>query len=204
MLTLVIGGSGSGKSAFAEALAARLDGHGIYLATMMTYDDEESRKRIRRHRRQRAGLGFETLERATDLAGAEVPSDANILLEDLSNLLANEMFSPPKRESPLNGSQNEQKEELESDGDLGEGAETGSGSRRALDNVRRGLKKLESSCANLTVVTNEVFSGGGQYEGETLQFMKNLACLNREIASRAQLVVEVVCGIPNVLKGELP
>jgi hypothetical protein len=34
--------------------------------------------------------------------------------------------------------------------------------------------------------------------------MRALAALNRALAARAELVVEVVCGVPNVLKGELP
>lgn len=170
MLTIIIGGSGSGKSAFAERLAADLPGTRIYLATMAA-GDPESLERIARHRQQRRGLGFETLERPLDLEGAELPADANVLLEDLSNLLANEMFSP-------------------------EGG--------GMDAVRRGLDALIRRCRNLTVVSNEIFSGGTEYEGETLAYMQNLALLNRCLAERAALAVEVVCGLPNVLKGELP
>ena len=170
MLTIIIGGSGSGKSAFAERLAADLPGTRIYLATMAA-GDPESLERIARHRQQRRGLGFETLERPLDLEGAELPADANVLLEDLSNLLANEMFSP-------------------------EGG--------GMDAVRRGLDTLIRRCRNLTVVSNEIFSGGTEYEGETLAYMQNLALLNRCLAERADLAVEVVCGLPNVLKGELP
>ena len=170
MLTIIIGGSGSGKSAFAERLAADLPGTRIYLATMAARDPE-SLERIARHRRQRRGLSFETLERPLDLEEAELPADANVLLEDLSNLLANEMFSP-------------------------EGG--------GMDAVRRGLDSLIRRCRNLTVVSNEIFSGGTEYEGETLAYIQNLALLNRCLAERAALAVEVVCGLPNVLKGELP
>ena len=170
MLTLIIGGSGSGKSAFAEALVQKLPGERIYLATMWA-SDPESLRRIARHRKQRETLGFVTLEQPLRLWEAAVPAGANVLLEDLSNLLANEMFSP-----------------------------TGGG----IDAVRRGLEHLITSCKNLTVVTNEIFSSGDKYEGETLAYMKNLAALNRELATRADLAVEVVCGLPNVLKGELP
>ena len=53
-------------------------------------------------------------------------------------------------------------------------------------------------------MTNEVFSGGAEYEGDTLSYIKELAALNRETAARADLAVELVCGLPNVLKGELP
>ena len=40
MLNLIIGGAGSGKSAFAENLIQRLPGQRVYLATMEPFDDE--------------------------------------------------------------------------------------------------------------------------------------------------------------------
>ena len=53
MITLVLGGSGSGKSAYAEHL---LDGktNKYYIATMQVYDAEGGKK-VARHRRLRAG-----------------------------------------------------------------------------------------------------------------------------------------------------
>ena len=53
-------------------------------------------------------------------------------------------------------------------------------------------------------MTNEVFSGGADYAAESLRYMRTLADLNRELAARADLVVEIVCGLPNILKGSLP
>ena len=216
MLTLVTGGSGSGKSAFAESLAGRLDGDRFYLATMEVFG-EESRARVRRHRAQRAALGFTTIECPTGLLKLQLPQNAIVLLEDLSNLLANEMFSPsgahtlksPKADA-LNGPGANVPDcpgadvlnDPEADWLKEQGADPEEDP--ALEAVRRGIGMLERSCTNLTVVTNEVFSGGCSYEGDTLLFMKNLALLNREIASRADLVVEVVCGRPLIYKGSLP
>ena len=92
MTALVTGGSGSGKSAFAEELVSRLpSGKRVYLATMRVFD-EESEERVRRHRAQRARLGFRTLEWPMDLLSAPVESESTVLLEDLPNLVANEMF----------------------------------------------------------------------------------------------------------------
>jgi len=170
MLTIVVGGAGSGKSAFAENHACMLPGRIIYLATMLPRDGE-SRARVMRHRAQRAHLGFETLERGLDLKGAEIPAGANVLLEDLSNLLANELYEPD-----------------------------GGG----MDSVRCGLDHLIRSCENLTIVTNEIFCGGADYDEESLRYMRTLADVNRDLAACADLVVEVVCGLPNVLKGKLP
>ena len=67
MLYIVTGGSGSGKSEYAEQTAVqcrnRTGGTLWYLATMRIWDDE-GRKRVERHRRMRAAKGFETIERA--------------------------------------------------------------------------------------------------------------------------------------------
>ena len=55
MLVVVTGGSGSGKSAFAEETVLSLgEARRIYIATMQAFD-EESHRRIRRHRHMRAG-----------------------------------------------------------------------------------------------------------------------------------------------------
>lgn len=94
MLILVSGGASSGKSAFAEELiCSSSPERRIYLATMQVWD-EESRRRVVRHRDMRAGKGFETVERPLDLAGIELPPDSAVLLEDLTNLTANEFFGP--------------------------------------------------------------------------------------------------------------
>lgn len=91
MLILVSGGSASGKSSYAEGLAVRGPGPRTYLATMKVWDGE-SVKRVERHRLMRAGKDFATLERPEDLNGAELPPGGTVLLEDLSNLCANEWF----------------------------------------------------------------------------------------------------------------
>lgn len=91
MIALITGGSGSGKSVYAERLIASLGGRLYYIATMQAAD-EESIKRVERHRAQRAHLGFTTIECPKDLSCAAVPDGAAVLLECLPNLLANEMF----------------------------------------------------------------------------------------------------------------
>ena len=170
MFAMIIGGSASGKSALAERWAASLPLPRIYLAAMQVLD-EESRARVERHRAMRAGKGFETIEAPTALWNADLPAGSTVLLEDLSNLLANEMFSPE-----------------------------GGGSEAAL----RGVQSLLVRCENLILVTNEVFSGGTDYAGETEDYLAELAWLNRALAAEADTVAEVVCGLPNVLKGALP
>lgn len=92
MIVLVTGGSGCGKSTWAEKLIASLpDENRVYIATMQVYD-EESVRRVTRHRAQRADKGFRTIECEKDLGAADVPEGSIVLLEDLVNLMANEMF----------------------------------------------------------------------------------------------------------------
>lgn len=92
MMTVVTGGSGSGKSAFAEdKIVSFGPAKRIYIATMHPYD-EESHKRVARHQKMRAGKGFETVECYTGLKNLDFPENAVVLLECMSNLAANEMF----------------------------------------------------------------------------------------------------------------
>mgnify|MGYP005769305257 CR=1 FL=1 len=93
MLILVSGGSGSGKSEFAEGLVVSVGlKERVYLATMQVWDQESVRPEGR-DRAIRAGKGFATLECPTGLERLEVPAGSAVLLEDLSNLSANEYFS---------------------------------------------------------------------------------------------------------------
>ena len=92
MITLITGGSGSGKSAYAEdTLLSFGEGERIYIATMYPFD-EESHRRIERHRNMRREKHFTTIERYINLKELTVPKDSYVLLECMSNLVANEMY----------------------------------------------------------------------------------------------------------------
>lgn len=170
MLTLVTGGSGSGKSVFAEEIIADCKtGERIYIATMYPFD-RESEQKIARHREQRKDKRFKTIECYTGLKSVVLPSQANVLLECLSNLTANEMYQ-----------------------------ELGAGDA-VVEAVLAGVDQLISQVNNLVIVTNEVFSDGNCYEPETLNYIARLGKINCEIAKTADQVVEVVYGIPVWLK----
>lgn len=92
MTMLLTGGSGCGKSAFAERVVATLPKENrVYIATMCVCD-EESRQRVARHMERRSGMGFCTVEQQKCLSMASIRAGSVALLEDLPNLLANEMF----------------------------------------------------------------------------------------------------------------
>lgn len=176
MVTLILGGSGSGKSAFAEDFITKenIDCKKYYLATMKTGDDPETKKRIERHRMMRMEKGFLTIEQPYDIWDCldRIDRDSAILLEDLSNLLANEMFLK-KRLTVIE----EPEEEIEN-----------------------GITALSNHSANLVIVSNNIFEDGIEYDEETKRYMKALGELNRRIAGHSDEVYEVVCGIPVSLK----
>lgn len=93
MITLITGGSGCGKSTYAESRMLSYSQPRVYVATMIPCG-EDAERRIARHRQLRAGKGFETLEKGVDVGGLPLPEGASVLLECLGNLVANEMFEP--------------------------------------------------------------------------------------------------------------
>ncbi len=91
MTTLITGGSKCGKSSYAEKILDNFCGRKLYIATMIPCG-EEALAAIERHRKIRAGKGFETVEKYTDIDEIVLPKNCAVLLECMANLCANEMF----------------------------------------------------------------------------------------------------------------
>lgn len=91
-LLFVTGGARSGKSTFAEHLAAASGAPVVYIATMEAGDDE-LRDRIARHRASRPEH-WATLEAPRKVASAieQAPDDACVLLDCLSLWVTNRML----------------------------------------------------------------------------------------------------------------
>lgn len=171
MFTLVIGGAASGKSAYAENLILKYGKKKrTYIATMEPFDGE-CRERIAKHRRMRQEKEFETVECYTNLSSVKIKAGGAVLLECMSNLAANERYSPQ-----------------------------GAG-EAAFSAILAGVESLLGQCEELVVVSNDIFGGGDRYEGDTLDYLKLLAAINRALAERADAVCEVVCGVPYYYKG---
>jgi adenosyl cobinamide kinase/adenosyl cobinamide phosphate guanylyltransferase len=82
VITLVLGGSRSGKSAVAEALAARWAEPVVYMATgHAPAGDVDMAERIARHRRRRPAEWI-TVEAGADLAGALAAHPSGTVLVD--------------------------------------------------------------------------------------------------------------------------
>lgn len=168
MFYLISGGSGSGKSEFAENTAVTLKGEDqdfIYIATMMAFDDEAKQK-IERHREMRKDKGFQTVECFTGLKNLVLPGDSTVLLDCMSNLVANEMF-----------------------------AEHGA-KEKTVEQVIEGIDHIRTMCKHLVVVTNEIFSDGLSYDELTVEYIRKLGNINALMADRADKVIEVIAGMP--------
>jgi adenosylcobinamide kinase / adenosylcobinamide-phosphate guanylyltransferase len=105
MLILVTGGSRSGKSRFAQALALQAQGPHVYVATAQALD-EEMTLRIRAHRRTRpaAWALIEEPLRVPEAVGGALVSARTVLLDCvtlwMSNLLiADEAFDEAEAEA---------------------------------------------------------------------------------------------------------
>lgn len=176
MVIFITGGSGSGKSEYAENRAMELKGSGqdgtlVYIAAMEPLD-EESRKRVERHRRMRRDKNFETRECYTHIEELGTGSGEILLLECLSNLTANEMFSESGRKE------------------------------QAASVIKEGISHLIENSRHLIVVGNNVFENGMEYDGTALEYLQQMAELHRFLAERSDEVIEVIYGLPVYWKGD--
>jgi adenosylcobinamide kinase/adenosylcobinamide-phosphate guanylyltransferase len=171
MIVLVTGGSGSGKSAIAENISFKLKTQPFYyIATMKIWDDE-CQKRIEKHRSQRDGKGFKTVEIPDNLFqySENLSSGGTALLECMSNLLSNEQF--------------------------------GNSGENAVENIKSGIEKLIQKMNSVVIVTNEIFTDKIPADTDMRKYIENLGNINCFIAQKADIVIEVSDGIPIIWKG---
>ena len=92
MIIFIYGGSGSGKSAFAENICFKInEGKKYYIATMIN-SDEETNLKVIKHRNMRKNKNFITIECPFDLKNVILDTKSTVIIECLSNLTANEIF----------------------------------------------------------------------------------------------------------------
>ena len=174
MTAVIYGGAGSGKSSYAEDLLLSFgEGRRIYLATMMKKDAEDE-KIIERHRMQRRGMGFETIEKPFGIHETYIPEECGVLLEDIPNLVSNELFS-------YNGIC-EKKE--------------------AYDRIVNGLDHFAKAAKDLVIVTGNVFEDGISYGKMTETYMELLGDINMYLARACDVFAEITCGYPVFYKGK--
>ena len=128
MMHLVTGASASGKSAYAEdLLVLAKSAEKYYIATMRPWGAEGA-ARVKKHRAMREGKGFQTIEAFHTLDDLRLPEKGSLMLECMSNLLANEQF------------------------------ELGGTDEEILDRIQQGIQNLKEQTDDLIIVTNEIFT----------------------------------------------
>jgi Adenosyl cobinamide kinase/adenosyl cobinamide phosphate guanylyltransferase len=211
MMVVVTGASGSGKSEYAEGVAVKLAGEGelYYLATMRVYG-EEGVRRVERHRKLRAGKGFQTaecpvkvdeafaqvcmsesLERTCDTSHGRVCT-SEFLEQGCARLHGKIRMPVALLECMSNLVANEMFPETVGD----------EINANCVENIVRQIRHLKDQTGHLVIVTNQIFEDGIIYEPETMEYIRNLGQINQQLAEMADSVIEVVAGIPIFIKGE--
>ena len=245
MMHVITGGSGSGKSAYAEMwltgkpekrevfadIADRPENvivcrktesilqeknevcPYLYIATMRPFG-AETQKKIERHRRMRAGKGFQTLECYGDLRTFDNfiqnwKRDADVADTAMvgNNALNKSFFDINKagksekiqkrdktRGIPLECVSNLLADVLyREDGSLAE-------DEVVMETIVEGIRYLNTQTERLAIVTNEVHSDLQDYSEETRKYIELLGRINQELGKMADQVTEVVYGIPVKIK----
>ena len=173
-MIVVIGRHNSGKSRLAEDLAVKTGfDRRYYIATMIVYD-EEGRERIKKHRREREGKGFVTLEIPYGVDGVTETIDhldsSVILLECMSNLVGNEIY--------------ENSENL----DLCKPGEASPDT--LIDRIEEEIIRLSKSAGELIVVTNE-YDKHDVDDEMTLMYIDCLDRINERLMSAADKIYDL-------------
>jgi len=164
MRIFLSGGCKNGKSACAQRLAKWQGGSAralYYVATMIAADGEDM-ERIDRHRKEREGWGFVTVEQPLGIADIlrKYDRDGSFLIDSLTALLANEMFA--------------------SSGDFDAGA-----CERVAD-----MSMVLSQISDVAIVSDYIYSDAFIYDPLTEAYRKSLAALDRLAAKHCDVVLE--------------
>lgn len=175
MSTFISGGAKSGKSSYAQRLAVASGTPRYYVATMIPRDAEDE-ARIARHRAERAGQGFITLECGRDILSCLDRADAggSFLLDSVTALLANEMFAP---------------DGVRPDAHL-----------RLADE----LEQFVARAPRTVLVSDYIYADADLYDPLTESYRAALAFLDRRLARCCDDVLEAVAGQMIIHKGALP
>lgn len=196
MIVFINGGSGQGKSEFAEKIATHFGGKLIYVATMPIFSKEDEQK-VERHHQLRAGKGFETLERPKLLE--DIPSgDETVLIECISTHTANVIFDP-EIGTDVDAADRKAADEADPAKDIQEVFET----EQYLRLIKQEIEPILQRPGHTIFVSAEVAQDGTVYDDETETYKAVLTAVNNWLMERADAAYEVVCGIPVTVKGEL-
>ncbi len=178
-IIFVTGGCRSGKSAFALEKANLEKGEKYFLATS-PHLDEEMDARISRHKKEREGAGWQTIEEETELLSifqnVSFPQNSVILLDCLSLWINNLMYKSQTTGKVLDQDQVQTLSQ------------------------HLGQEIINSSFQTAYIVTNEVGLGLVPENKEGRLFRDLLGISNQTFAALAEEVYFLVSGIPICIK----
>ena len=176
-LILILGGARSGKSRFAEGLAARLGARVLFVATAMG-EDEEMRRRIAGHRQARPAA-WRTLEEPLQLAPAiaRQAGNAEVVLVDCLTLWVSNLLLAQGGE--------------EADADAEEAV---------LREVAKLIDVYRQGAATFLVIANEVGLGLVPPYPLGRLYRDALGRANQLLAAAADAVYFMVAGLPLAIK----
>jgi len=179
-LTIILGGARSGKSAYAEQLAAKEGERILYVATAQAWDADMA-TRIANHRAQRPA-DWQTLEAQTEVGSAiaawlaREPAVDLLLLDCLTLLANNVLIALPEDATE---------------------AEATAALRHEVDAL---LAVYRASNARWIIVSNEVGLGIVPPYPLGRLYRDALGRANQQIAAIADEVLFMVAGLPMVVK----
>jgi len=187
MRIFISGGCKNGKSTYAQWMAKQQMKHlgSLYYVATMTATDNEDIERIERHQKERDGWGFTTIEQPLGIEGIlhQCDCSGSFLLDSLTALLANEMFS-------VSGAFD--------DSDISSGFDFD-----AHKKIAAGITQILSKVGNIVIVSDYLYSDAAQYDQLTEAYRKSLAALDRLTANHCDIVLEAAYTQIIVHKGRI-
>ncbi|KAL7537245.1 hypothetical protein ACHAXR_007692 [Thalassiosira sp. AJA248-18] len=188
---LVTGGARSGKSSYAQNLCEKTCTNPIYLATSKVWDDD-FKDRVTRHQNERGDHWTTIEEPLTPSKHHDVFGGRTILVDCLTLWLTNYFmelgaFTEPDDNTNAKASNNDEK--------------ITTASEQALFKVKAEFDKMITQWnATFVFVTNEIGSGLHADSAASRKFVDAQGWLNQYVASKANMVIHMVAGVPNIIK----
>lgn len=175
-LIFVSGGSRSGKSRYAETRATAISGPRTYIATCPIIDDEME-QRIAKHRQERSGQGWTTVEEAVELIQAlrDCHESSVVLVDCLTLWINNLLYHAETRQETVS------EEEV-------------------VDLCHKLAEVSRQGERTVIFVTNELGMGLVPADKTSRLYRDLVGRCNQTLAALADEVVFVVSGHPLILK----
>lgn len=179
MKLLILGGSKSGKSDFAQEIALKLANGGVhyYVATMENTGTEADKATVASHLRRRAGMDFVTVEQGRNILQCleRTNPEGTFLIDSVTTLVTNELFPPEKN--------------YETD-------------EAAVRRAGAELLELIRRVRHAVVVSDDLSRDAIVFDPATEAFRRQLGWIHRELAKECDVVMEMAFGNLTIHKGE--